>query len=77
LLANSVVEVAVDPAGQVVDARLLAPRSGSAEADNTALALAHGLRFKPVGSPAPVWGRAVFEWQTLEPTNAGPATADF
>ncbi|MGP8198448.1 MAG: energy transducer TonB [Limisphaerales bacterium] len=75
LLANSVVQIAVDSAGQVVAARLLAPRSGSAEADNTALALARQLRFRPVPSPAPVWGKAVFDWQTLEPTNAGPAAA--
>ena len=75
LLANSVVEIAVDSAGQVVAARMLSPRSGLAEADNTAVGLARLLRFRPVSSPAPVWGKAVFEWQTLEPTNAGPEAA--
>jgi hypothetical protein len=54
---------------------MLSPRSGLAEADNTAVGLARRLRFRPVSSPAPVWGKAVFEWQTLEPTNAGPEAA--
>jgi TonB family protein len=74
LLAKSVVQIAVDSAGQVIAARLLA-RSGSAEADSNALDLARRLRFRPVPSPTPVWGKAVFEWQTVEPTNAGPAGA--
>jgi TonB family protein len=69
LLANSVVQIAVDSAGQVVAARLL-ERSGSAGADSSALATARHLRFRPVASPTPVWGSAVSEWQTVEPTNA-------
>jgi TonB family protein len=72
LLSNSVVQIAVDAAGQVVAARLLA-RSGSADADTNALATARSLRFRPAFSPAPIWGRAVFEWQTAEQTNAIPA----
>jgi TonB family protein len=74
LLAKSVVQIAVDSAGQVIAARLLA-RSGLAEADSNALDKARRLRFRPVPSPTPVWGRAVFEWQTVEPANAGPAGA--
>jgi TonB family protein len=73
LLGKSVVQIAVDAAGQVIAARLLAPRSGSAEADNSALAQARRLRFRPAPSPTPVWGRAQFEWQTVEPTDTAPA----
>jgi TonB family protein len=69
LLSNSVVQIAVDSAGQVVAARLLG-RSGSTDADKAALDQARGLRFRPAASPAAVWGDAVFEWQTVEPTNA-------
>jgi len=72
LLSNSVVQIAVDSAGQVIAARLLA-RSGSADADSNALDKARSLRYRPSPSPAPVWGKAVFEWQTIEPTNASPA----
>jgi len=69
LLSDSVVQIAVDSAGRVVAARLLA-RSGSVDADTNALAEARRLRFWPVPSPTPVWGKAVFAWQTLEQTNA-------
>ncbi len=72
LLSNSVVQIAVNSAGQVVAARLLA-RSGSVDADTNALDKARNLRFRPVPSPAPVWGKAVFEWQTIAPTNDSPA----
>ncbi len=75
LLAKSVVQIAVDSAGQVIAARLLPPRSGSVEADSNALDQARRLRFRPVPTPTPVWGKAVFEWQTVEPTHAGPAGA--
>jgi TonB family protein len=74
LLAKSVVQIAVDSAGQVIAARLLA-RSGSTDADSNALEQARSLRFRPVPSPAPVWGKAVFEWQTVEPSHAGQAGA--
>jgi TonB family protein len=74
LLSNSVVQIAVDSAGQVIAARLLA-RSGSAEADSKALDKARGLRFRPEPSTPPVWGEAVFEWQTVEPAKTGPGGA--
>jgi TonB family protein len=75
LLSNSVVQIAVDSAGQVIATRLLG-RSGSTDADGNALDQARRLRFRPAPSPAPVWGRAVFEWQTAEPVKAGhPAGA--
>jgi hypothetical protein len=69
LLSNSVVQIAVDGAGQVVAARLL-ERSGSVNADLDALHGAQNLRFRPASSPAPVWGEAIFEWQTVAPANA-------
>ena len=72
LLTNSTVQIAVDSAGQVISVRLLG-RSRSLDADTNALDVARRLRFQPVPAPAPVWGRAVFEWQTLEATNARPA----
>jgi len=74
LLTNSVVQIAVDSAGQVIAARLLT-RSGSVDADSNALAQARSLRFRPVPLPTPVWGKAVFEWQTVEPANVNPAGA--
>jgi TonB family protein len=72
LLSNSVVQIAVDSAGQVIAARLLG-RSGSVDADTNALDKARSLRFRPVPLPAPVWGNAIFEWQTLEQTNSTPS----
>jgi hypothetical protein len=71
VLSNSVVQIAVNSAGQVIAARLLG-RSGSLDADTNALDKARSIRFRPVPVSAPVWGRAVFEWQTLEATNATP-----
>jgi hypothetical protein len=75
LLAKSVVEIAVDSSGRVVATRLQTPRWGwrSAEADASALEMARRLRFRPVASPGPAWGEAVFQWQTTEPTNTSPA----
>jgi len=72
LLSNSIVQIAVDSAGQVIAARLLA-RSGSVDADTNALDKARSLRFRPVPTPTPVWGEAVFAWQTAGPTNASPS----
>jgi TonB family protein len=63
LLSNTVVQLGVDGAGQVVSARLLA-NSGSSAADATALATARVLRFLPA---PPAWGKAIFSWQTVEP----------
>jgi TonB family protein len=71
LLSNTVVQIAVDSAGQVVATRLL-ERSTSADADQNALGQARNLRFRPAPVESPVWGEAIFEWQTIEPTN-GPA----
>jgi len=69
LLSNSVVQFAVDSAGQVIAARLFG-RSGSADADNDALAKARSLRFKPVSAPTPVWSMAVIKWQTVQKADA-------
>jgi hypothetical protein len=69
LLSNSVVQIAVDSAGQVVAAELLG-RSGLTDADTIALDKVRSLRFRPSPVPSPVWGNAVFEWQTLEQTNS-------
>lgn len=74
LLSNSVVEIAVNPAGQVIAARLLG-RSGLIDADTNALDHARNLRFTPSRFSSPVWGRVVFQWQTLEPTNGAPPAA--
>jgi TonB family protein len=70
LLSNSVVQIAVNSAGQVVSARLLG-RSGLPGADNMALDKSRNLRFKPVPASPPAWGRAVFAWETAEATNTG------
>jgi hypothetical protein len=71
LLTNSVVQIAVDPAGEVVAARLDAS-CGSPEADADAAAQARALRFRPFPSAGMQWGEAVFQWQTTEPAPAGP-----
>ena len=70
LLADTVVQIAVNPAGDVVAARLLT-RCGSVDADGDAVAKARALRFR--ASPgAPVrWSQAVFRWQTTFPAAAG------
>jgi len=68
LLTNSVVQIAVDAAGQVIVSRLLA-RSGSEAADSAALREARRLRFHPAPTLEPVWAKAVFAWQTATPTN--------
>jgi TonB family protein len=71
LLTNSMVQIAVDPAGEVVAARLDAS-CGSPEADAEAVAKARALRFRPAPSAATQWGEAVFQWQTTEPAGADP-----
>ncbi len=68
LLLNSVVEIGLNPAGDVLVHRLLA-RSGSSKADADALAAARALRFLPSPAPGIAWGQAVFEWHTSEETN--------
>lgn len=71
-LTRSVVEIAVNPAGEVVAARLDG-RSGLGEADADALGKARGLRFTPRSWAGTQWGEAVFEWLTAPAGN--PATA--
>jgi hypothetical protein len=72
VLNPTIVEVAVDSSGQVQSARLAGwpdARSGLAEADGAALALARVLQFDPRegGGGAPegrgvVWGKLTFHW---------------
>jgi TonB family protein len=71
LLTNSVVELAIDRAGRVLAHRLQA-RSGSAAADEAALGVAKSLRFRPSAEAGAAWGEAVFEWHTIQNTNAAP-----
>jgi hypothetical protein len=71
LLTNSTVQIAVDPAGEVIATRLDA-RCGLPEADADALAKARALRFRPAPAAGTRWGEAVFQWQTTEPAAAGP-----
>jgi TonB family protein len=68
LVTNSVVQFAVNRAGQVVSAVLLAG-SGLKEADDSALAAVNVLRFRPAGAAAPeyAWDTATFYWRTIEP----------
>jgi hypothetical protein len=78
LLTNSVVQFAVNRAGQVVSARLWAG-SGLPDADTNAVATVGVLRFFPAAkNPAELaWDTATFYWKTIEPppgTNA-PAGA--
>jgi len=72
LLSNSVVQVSVNAAGQVLTASLR-EGSGSNEADEFARQYAETSRFAPLSHPlAPresdrrlTWGRFVFHWRTL------------
>jgi hypothetical protein len=70
LLANTVVEIAVNQAGDVVAARLLS-RSGSPEADADAVAKAGALRFRPAPEAPMTWAPVVFRWQTTFPEATG------
>lgn len=65
VLSNSVVEIAVNGAGEVV-ARRLAVGSTSKDADRDALEKAKLLRFRPLNAVGTIWGQAIFEWQTTE-----------
>jgi hypothetical protein len=71
LLNKSVVQIGVDPLGEVVATRLEA-NCGLAEADAEAVAAARALRFRPSPSAGTQWGKAVFHWQTTEQAVAGP-----
>ena len=70
LLTNTVVQIAVDRAGDVMATRLLS-RCGSADADGDALAKARALRFRPSADARTPWSRAIFQWQTTAPAPAG------
>jgi TonB family protein len=72
LLTNSVVEIAINAAGDVLAHRLLA-RSGSAAADERALAVAKGLRFAPSATGGTAWGEVICEWHSIPETNAPAA----
>ena len=69
LLTNTFVQLAVNPQGDVVAARLDAS-CGLAEADAEAVTKTRALRFHPSQSSGTVWGKAIFQWQTVEPTAA-------
>jgi hypothetical protein len=71
VLTNSVVQIAVNPLGEVVAARLDAS-CGLAGADADAVAQASALRFRPSPSAGTRWGEAIFQWQTTEQAGAGP-----
>jgi hypothetical protein len=74
LLRHSVVQVAVNPSGQVVSTRLL-DRSGLVDADTNALDLARTLRFRPIAGMGTDWGELIFQWQTADATNGNPLNA--
>ncbi len=70
-LTNNVVQVLVEPRGQVISAVLIPPGSGVKATDQNALQLARNLRFQAVAPAAPATvGRLIFEWQTLPATKA-------
>jgi hypothetical protein len=77
ILTNSVIQIAVDSAGRVFSATPLV-KTLSAEANSNALYLARLARFAPLRwldarPPAPAnlaWGRIVFHWHTVAPTNS-------
>jgi hypothetical protein len=70
LLTNTVVQIAVNRAGDVMAARLLS-RCGSADADADAVAKASALRFRPSADARTIWAQAVFHWQTTFPSATG------
>jgi TonB family protein len=81
VLTNSEVQIVVDETGRVFAPPILVSKSGSDEADASALELARSARFQSVrprgprhakDAPQPLaWGKLVFEWQTVPilPTN--------
>ncbi|MGZ4988118.1 MAG: hypothetical protein ACXWBP_08760 [Limisphaerales bacterium] len=66
VLNNSVVDIAVNGAGEVVAQRLVPPGSGSDKADEDALKRAKLLRFRALNAVGTLWGQAIFEWETSE-----------
>lgn len=73
VIAPSIVQLLVDPAGHVISAVLLPPGGGfgSADqysaADQRALELARNARFAP--ATRSTVGRMIFNWHTVPPTN--------
>jgi TonB family protein len=65
VLAPCVVQVLVDPAGNVISAVLL-KSCDYPDADSKALEVVRTLRFMPATSPA--LGRVLFHWQTVPPS---------
>jgi hypothetical protein len=82
LLADTVVQVCVSPAG-VPFSPVALSSSGSAEADRHALEFVRSIRFRPLAggnSASPhnraafTWGKIIFQWHTLEiPATNAPA----
>ncbi len=87
LLTNSVVEVLVDAAGNVITHKPLQPGSGfdQHKADRSALDLAQGARFEPLpragaggtSDPPADWssGLMIFQWHTVPPPATNPPPA--
>jgi TonB family protein len=64
ILSNTVVQIAVDGRGAVVSPRLLS-RSGSADADRSALDTARNVQFVPNGKNETTWGKLIFDWHSI------------
>jgi TonB family protein len=71
ILTASMVQIGVNPAGEVVAARL-EESCGSGDADADAVAETRALRFRPSPGKGTRWGEAVFQWQTAEAAGAEP-----
>jgi TonB family protein len=80
ILTNTVIQMVVDEAGQLVAASLLLPGSGSKQADQEALTLARKAQFNSIEERGPqrvpakppgrlTWGTMVFQWHTRAGTN--------
>ena len=69
LLTNTVIDFAVNRAGQVFTEALL-EGSGLDDADQAALAAVRDFRFRPASksSPAAAWDTAIFYWRTIPPS---------
>ncbi len=80
VLAQTVVTVLVNSAG-VVESAAVARESGLKSADDRARQLARAFSFEPLAARAapardmapPTFGRLVFTWHTVPPTNLAPA----
>jgi hypothetical protein len=82
VLAKTIITVSVNGNG-VVESASITRDSGSKWADDHALRLSRAFSFDSAAIPdtrvrensPPVFGRLVFTWNTVPPTNAGPSTA--